>query len=215
MTIEKRSQAGRPKSTEKKKQILKAASCLFLRQGFLATSMDNVAKEANVSKQTVYSHFKNKDALFVATIAMKCHEYQMDEEGIMQCGNSLHDVLILVGEQFVSLLHDKEVISMYRVVMGEVSTNTHVAELFYEAGPRQAMQVLIDYLAKQKQFQLASDKLQYLAMIFFNMLKGTHHMTSLMGLPGLLNEKEQKHFVARIVEDFKIILQSHAQQVAA
>lgn len=215
MTTEKRSQAGRPKSTEKKQQILKAASCLFLQQGFLATSMDNVAKKANVSKQTVYSHFKNKDALFVATITMKCHQYQMDEEGIMQSGNSLHEVLIMVGEQFVSLLHDEEVIAMYRVVMGEVSTNTHVAELFFEAGPRQAMQVLIDYLASQDHILLANDKLPYLAMIFFNMLKGTHHMSSLMGLPGLLSDTEQKQFVANVVGDYKIILQSHAQQAAA
>ncbi|MCC2605016.1 TetR/AcrR family transcriptional regulator [Planctobacterium marinum] len=206
MNNPKRSQAGRPKSTEKQRQILMSASCLFLQQGFSATSMDNVAKEANVSKQTVYSHFKNKDALFSAVIAHKCQQYQMDEEHIMQCPRSLLEVLHLVGEQFVRLLHDEEVIAMYRVVMGEVSANIHVAELFYEAGPKRAMLMLKDYLIRQRELQIPESRLKHLVMIFFNMLKGEHHMKSLMGLPCELNETEQLAFVNRVVEDFMTIL---------
>lgn len=212
MTIEKRSQAGRPKSNEKKQQILKAASCLFLRQGFIATSMDNVAKEANVSKQTVYSHFKNKDTLFTATIIMKCSEYRLDEEHIMNCQNGINGVLLLIGEQFVSLLHDSEVISMYRVVMGEVSANIHVAELFFEAGPRQAMQILVNYLSKQQELPINEEHLQYLSMIFFNMLKGDYHMPSLMGLPDKLTKQQQMQFVASIVTDYQVILQSYSNR---
>jgi len=206
MNIPKRSQAGRPKSTEKQRQILMAASCLFLRQGFSATSMDNVAKEASVSKQTVYSHFKNKDALFSAVIALKCQQYQMDEEHILQCQRSLREVLLLIGEQFVRLLHDDEVIAMYRVVMGEVSANIHVAELFYEAGPKRAMLMLKDYLLQQQELVVPEARLKHLVMVFFNMLKGEHHMKSLMGLPGELSASEQAEFVVRVVDDFMTIL---------
>lgn len=206
MNIPKRSQAGRPKSTEKQRQILMSASCLFLRQGFSATSMDNVAKEASVSKQTVYSHFKNKDALFSAVIALKCQQYQMDEEHILQCQRSLREVLLLIGEQFVRLLHDVEVIAMYRVVMGEVSANIHVAELFYEAGPKRAMLMLKDYLLQQREIVVPEARLKHLVMVFFNMLKGEHHMKSLMGLPGELSATEQAEFVVRVVDDFMTIL---------
>lgn len=206
MNIPKSSQAGRPKSTEKQRQILMAASCLFLRQGFSATSMDNVAKEASVSKQTVYSHFKNKDALFSAVIALKCQQYQMDEEHILQCQRSLREVLLLIGEQFVRLLHDDEVVAMYRVVMGEVSANIHVAELFYEAGPKRAMLMLKDYLLQQQEIVVPETRLKHLVMVFFNMLKGEHHMKSLMGLPGELNAFEQAEFVVRVVDDFMTIL---------
>ena len=34
--------------------------------------MDKVAKEAGVSKQTVYSHFKDKESLFVETVGARC-----------------------------------------------------------------------------------------------------------------------------------------------
>ena len=60
---------GRPKSEEKYHLILHAASCLFLKEGFANTSMDTVAKASGVSKQTVYSHFEGKDALFKAAIS--------------------------------------------------------------------------------------------------------------------------------------------------
>ncbi len=52
--------SGRPKSAEKRKNMLAAAEL-----GYSATTMDLVAAKANVSKQTVYSHFKNKDDAYV------------------------------------------------------------------------------------------------------------------------------------------------------
>lgn len=55
---------GRPRDAEKNNAIVEAASLLFLEQGFDGTSMDEVAKRAGVSKQTVYSHFSGKEQLF-------------------------------------------------------------------------------------------------------------------------------------------------------
>ena len=58
----------RSKSESKSKQILDAATLLFTEQGYSSTSMDLIAKHANVSKQTVYSDFGNKAELFAASI---------------------------------------------------------------------------------------------------------------------------------------------------
>jgi len=56
---------GRPKSEMKAKAIRDAASELFMTDGIERTSMDAIAQAAGVSKQTVYSHFKNKDDLLI------------------------------------------------------------------------------------------------------------------------------------------------------
>ncbi|QPH53232.1 TetR/AcrR family transcriptional regulator [Pontivivens ytuae] len=48
--------------------ILEAAERLFLRTGYSGTSMDEVAAEADVSKQTVYAHFGSKETLFVEMV---------------------------------------------------------------------------------------------------------------------------------------------------
>jgi len=60
-------------STRKRKAIVEAATTTFLQKGYLGTSMDEIATLAGVSKQTVYKHFADKEALFselvTATVA--------------------------------------------------------------------------------------------------------------------------------------------------
>ncbi len=59
---------GSRRSPGKHKAILDAATEIFLRNGFLGTSMDEVALQSAVSKQTVYQHFASKEALFVEIV---------------------------------------------------------------------------------------------------------------------------------------------------
>ena len=54
---------GRP---EKRRAILDAARRVFFSNGFAQTSVDTIAAQAGVSKQTIYNHFGDKRALFVA-----------------------------------------------------------------------------------------------------------------------------------------------------
>lgn len=46
--------------------LLKAAGRLFLRNGFWATSLSEIAEEAGLSKGAVYSNFESKEAFFLA-----------------------------------------------------------------------------------------------------------------------------------------------------
>ena len=197
------SKVGRPKSLEKRKQILEAASDLFLQQGFSGCSMDMVAKRSAVSKQTVYSHFSNKDALFIAVIDNKCEQYQLDTVHLEQEKANLKEVLSQVGLQIIRLLHDEQVIAIYRVVIGEVGCNPHVAELFYQAGPQQSLHALARCCQMHSEIALSDETAQKCAVTFFNLLKGEFHMRSILGLEFALNEKqkiENVEFAIRQVE---------------
>ena len=48
----------------KKKQIIEAARKLFNKYGFKKVTMDEIAREANVTKKTVYTYFSSKEELF-------------------------------------------------------------------------------------------------------------------------------------------------------
>ncbi len=50
-------------------RILEAAGTLFARQGFNATSINELHATARVSKRTLYQHFDSKDDLIVAYLA--------------------------------------------------------------------------------------------------------------------------------------------------
>jgi AcrR family transcriptional regulator len=53
---------------ERQAQILGAASRAFARGGFAATSMDDVAAEAGITRLIVYRHFASKEALYRAVL---------------------------------------------------------------------------------------------------------------------------------------------------
>lgn len=54
--------------SSRRRQLLDAALDVFLKFGFRKTSMDEVARAAQVSRQGLYLHFSNKEALFRAVV---------------------------------------------------------------------------------------------------------------------------------------------------
>ncbi|GLS83268.1 TetR/AcrR family transcriptional regulator [Paraferrimonas haliotis] len=56
------------RSQMKRRAIVEAAKNAFLSQGVDGTSMDMLAKLANVSKRTVYNHFSSKDELVIELV---------------------------------------------------------------------------------------------------------------------------------------------------
>ncbi|MFC3122984.1 TetR/AcrR family transcriptional regulator [Agaribacter flavus] len=174
---------GRPKSAEKRLQILQSAGQLFLSSGYERTSMDTVAKHSGVSKQTVYSHFANKDALFNAVIELKCITYQIDETNICIRTAPLKEILEEISMRFLALFTDPEIINMFTVIIGESVVNPHVSELFYKAGPERSLQLVAEILQAHPESALAPEQAREVAVDFFNLLEFDFHMKSLLHLP--------------------------------
>jgi TetR/AcrR family transcriptional regulator, mexJK operon transcriptional repressor len=58
------SNGARTRIERSRAKIVAAAADVFLDQGFLGATMDQIASRADVSVQTVYSRFGSKEALF-------------------------------------------------------------------------------------------------------------------------------------------------------
>jgi AcrR family transcriptional regulator len=56
--------AARIDKKAKQEKILNAALSVFAKKGFNGALIDDIAKEANIAKGTMYQYFKSKDALF-------------------------------------------------------------------------------------------------------------------------------------------------------
>lgn len=48
--------------------ILKAARCVFARQGYSATVVDDIAGQAGIAKGTLYLYFRSKEEIFLAAL---------------------------------------------------------------------------------------------------------------------------------------------------
>jgi len=190
---------------------MSCATDLFLQNGFTNTSMDMVAKEAGVSKQTVYSHFNNKDELYTSVIDAKCRQYRLDATRLEACDASIHDVLMEIANQTISLLQDPEVIAMYTIVIGEANNNPHVAELFYEAGPLQSVETVAQIIHSYVPEKLTEQQARAIATDFFNLLKSDFHMRSMLQLPFSLSEQQQRCLCERVCIQISLMMDNISQ----
>lgn len=52
----------------KRDQLVKTATMLFAQNGYHATGVDTILKQAGISKKTLYHHFRSKDELTLAVL---------------------------------------------------------------------------------------------------------------------------------------------------
>ncbi len=74
------SELGWEMSVDRKKLILEAATKSFSLFGYKATTMDQVAKIANVGKGTIYTFYKNKEELFKEIVQRMIEEMKYEAE---------------------------------------------------------------------------------------------------------------------------------------
>ena len=163
------------KSEQKRVQILHSAIDLFCHQGFSNTSMDEVAKHAGVSKQTVYSHFGSKDDLFVASIESKCVVHQLTENLLVDASQP-EVVLTIFAQQFGAMIVSEEAIRVFTTCVAQSDTHPEVSELFYNAGPKHILNLVKGYLGKVNQhgqyyFENPHDSAVRLSLMLFGELR--------------------------------------------
>ena len=126
----------------KAESILAAAKRAFLAAGFGAVSMDTIAREAGVSKATVYAHFGSKEELFGAVIERECERYFDRFSAGELDPRDVRASLTILGRRFLELVLSPDAIALHRIIVGEVTRFPVLGEVFWRAGPeRERVQI--------------------------------------------------------------------------
>jgi TetR/AcrR family transcriptional repressor of mexJK operon len=126
---------GRPRDTAKRCAILLAARRLFLQQGMAGVTMEAVAAAAGVSKMTLYSRFRDKEALFEAVVVHTSEGMIAEMSRTQAEGGTLAESLAALGRAFLALTCSPEMVGAERGLMMALHDNPALAERFYAAGP--------------------------------------------------------------------------------
>jgi AcrR family transcriptional regulator len=125
--------------------ILEGARVVFMRQGFAQGSMDAVAAEAGVGKQTIYRHFRSKEALVEALVEAMCApEVVEPPPSSLPVSERLRDLLLA----FTDGVAGTDSINLYRAIVAETARMPGLGHLFWEAGPRQLRAAIEQLLAQ-------------------------------------------------------------------
>ena len=173
MTEKNQGRRGRPTNEALGQTIADAACELFVELGFQATTMDKVAQRAKISKLSIYRHFENKEALFSAAIAARCHQFapQALFEGV---DGSAEDQLMAVGSSLLRTFLNPDVRRIEAMIMADKTNQQSLSKLQYEAGPAHVI-AQIEALLRQlhaKEVLHVPDPLRS-ARLFAALLKGS------------------------------------------
>lgn len=194
---------GRPKDPEKRAAILRAAKQLFAQAGFEGTSMEAIAQVAAVSKLTLYSHFTDKEALFTEAVIQTCEEHAPPAFFDPESKRPLRERLHKIGNGFLDLVMDEEVIGVYRMMAAQARNSDKLGRLFFAAGPARTIEQFARLLAAATAAgDLDVPHPERAAGHFFCLLKGVCHLQVLMACRPIPGPEERRIQVEEAVSVF-------------
>jgi AcrR family transcriptional regulator len=144
-TTAERDLADERRSARKRSAILEAATTVFLRNGYLGTSMDEIAALATVSKQTVYKHFADKERLFSEIVTATCDEIaDPNVDAVLKLkdtGDVERDLRNFARRQLCAVMEPR-LLRLRRLVIGEAGRFPQLGRLFYDRGPGRTIDAL-------------------------------------------------------------------------
>lgn len=176
---------GRPKSSEKHGAIVSAARSLFTQEPYERVNLDAVAAAAGVSKATIYSHFPNKEALFIAAISASCDDVFGRVDLGAHDGGPIERVLFDLGCAFLEMIFDPEADRLHAVILSEGPRHPELPKMFYDTVVNPMTQLFADFLrAHADAGRLRIDDPYVAAVQFLAIVQGEFRYRVDLGLPG-------------------------------
>ncbi|QKG70384.1 TetR/AcrR family transcriptional regulator [Erythrobacter mangrovi] len=192
---------GRPTDSAKREAIVAAARDAFFERGFAATSIEQIAADAGVSKVTVYNHFGDKRALFAAAVEEQCGIMRQHFTIAHIAKGSLRERLTTIGEAMVAFLSREEMIQFDRRIAAETEHDPEIGLAFLTAGPHRmkgAFTAFITAMHDAGELQVEDPALA--AEQFASMCKGMGDLDRRYGQP--TDPEQDRTRIAAAVEVF-------------
>ncbi|MBR0648259.1 TetR/AcrR family transcriptional regulator [Roseomonas terrae] len=181
--------------------LREAAEDVFLRDGYAAARMDDVAALAGMSKRTLYQHFPSKAELFGAVMKDCFGPVAIDPalESEPELAAALCGMLVALTHH----IFEPRQVAILRLVIGEVKRSPELADAFNRAVLDKGANALERRLAAE----VAKGRLSLTdpvegAHMLFGMAIGAAHMFLLLGLQGPPTEAEMHRLTRDAVDVF-------------
>jgi AcrR family transcriptional regulator len=132
----------------KRQQIIEGARRVFMNMGFDAASMNDITREAGVSKGTIYVYFANKEELFEAIVEEERSTIFKNLYEALQLTSDLRQTLVKFGVGLATKITSEKVVLAQRTVIGASERVPELGRRFYERGPLYGQNLFMEFLQK-------------------------------------------------------------------
>lgn len=202
----RRKKGGRPSLKESgllADRILDAATKLFLAEGYGATSIEQVARLAGVSKRTFYARFEDKAALFGAVLHRIVEGLRPPRDAPLVVQGDLATVLRRLGELILHAALSPQAIAVHRLIVGESARFPALAAAVNRnAATEEGVSLIAGLLEREARAgNLALDDSHFAARHFLYMVIAVPQRMA-MGLEKPMTEVELRRWPAKVVSLF-------------
>ncbi len=153
-------------------QVLEGARIVFMRDGFERASVDDIAREAGVSKATLYAYFPDKRLLFLEIASTECRRQADDAEAHIDPNTPIADILRLAAQKITSFMLSDFGQRIYRIAVAEAENFPAVAHQFYHSGPKLVQDRIAEMLrCATERGELVIDDIPFAAAQFAQLCK--------------------------------------------
>lgn len=123
----------RRRKEDRPAEILASALKNFSMKGFTATKLDEVAKEAGVSKGTLYLYFESKEVLFKAVVSeFVLPQIAKAEEQAEQYTGSIKDLMSQLLDNWRINVLETDLSGIPKIIIAEASNFPDIAKFYLE-----------------------------------------------------------------------------------
>jgi TetR/AcrR family transcriptional regulator of autoinduction and epiphytic fitness len=187
----------RPLSEKKRKSILDQAARLFLKDGFGATSMDEISEAACVSKRTLYNHFPTKKILFREIIKLEWQKVSYRKIHKPHI-HKPEDIFTAIMEHVLKTMYSARMQNLLKLVIAESGKFPELRILQAEYGVEPLIDdftAYIEYLNEKGVLKVDNPRIavaQYIGLV-----KECLYWPWLLGVIAKPSEKHQKEIIQR------------------
>jgi AcrR family transcriptional regulator len=197
-----------PLADPRNETILSAAFDVFVEKGLHGATMLDVARQARVSKETLYARFDSKEGLYYALLAWGCRQSNFQEQGFdIDAYADPVEALRHYGRVILTTMTRPEALSVYRIAVSEAGRSPEIGRAFNELSCIGDDSFRSELAARLNAAGVAeiADENEFFDC-FFGLLRGNYHHNLLMGdapapTPELIAERSAR-MAARLLAAF-------------
>jgi AcrR family transcriptional regulator len=169
--------------TAVRERILKAAFVAFMKSGYAAASMLEIATRARVSKRELYALVGNKQEMLIASIRKRAKRFDVPADlPVLRDRETLAQVLASFGTKLVREASDPTVIAVFRLAISEVIHAPEVARALDSIARERSRASLRKIMARAQAAGLLTGSPAELAKQFAGLLWRDLQVSLLLGV---------------------------------
>lgn len=138
-------------------RILSAARRLFFEHGFEKVSTELLAREAAVSKATIYRHFKNMGDILRCVTEAEAEKFREATPPKTETLEELRVALTKYGTKLLTFLNRSDTMQFARVIHEEARGNPDIGRTFFNAAHRRTQRDLAKMFRTAQTHRVLSD----------------------------------------------------------